>query len=257
MRRNAVVLAIVWATIAGAVPARAQAPQEAASASATQPPVEPRPETLLQALRKMHVTAGTDILGTSAYIWRGFVPTDAFSLQPNSWIKAGGLTLSSWSNMAGRNAGGFLTEHDFTLDYSKSAGRLTMSAGWINYVFPPAETGRHSNELYVGMAHASYLNPAVRVYQDVHAGKGSYLNVAIAHEYPVGRVAVTPNATLGYNHHQWIDRSTFSDAAFGVKVKIPTPIRRLSISPFVTYSQTLAADIFPSRLYGGLGISVQ
>lgn len=260
MRVIVVVTATVATMAAGVRGAHAQGTQAASaeSSSAQAPASQPAPETLAEALRRVKITAGTDLVATSAYIWRGFVPTDAFSLQPTSWIRVGGLTISSWANVAGRRAGGPLTEHDVIVDYSASVGRLTLSAGWINYVFPPAETGRHSDEVYAGVAHASYLNPAVRVYQDVHAGSGTYLNAGVAHEYPMGHgIAVTPSASIGYNHHQWIDRSTFSDATVGVKVKMPTGLKHLSVAPFVNYSRTLARELFPSRIYGGLGISVQ
>lgn len=256
MKRTVVGLLVASSLVAGVVEARAQSGSEGAAQRPAQ--AEPPPETLVEALRRMHVSVGTEIVSTSAYIWRGFIPTDAFSVQPNTWVKFGNLTLSSWSNMAGQSVGGLLTEHDLTVDYSQAVGRFTVTGGWINYVFPPAETGRHSNEIYGGLSHASYLNPTVRVYQDVHEGSGTYVNFAVSHEFEAaGGLKVTPSAALGYNHHQWVDASTFSDASFGLKVKVPTPVKHLAVAPFVTYSRSLAQDHFPSRLYGGFGIVIQ
>ncbi len=203
------------------------------------------------------ITRGVDLVGTSAYLWRGFVPTDALSVQPNLWIKAGDVTLSSWGNTARPRVGGLLTEHDFTVDYTRTAGRYVVSAGWINYLFPSVDVGRYSNEFYVGVSHASFLNPAVRVYHDVQVGAGTYVNAGVSHEFAVGRALVTPSVAVGYNRHQWIAESTWSDALMGVKVKVPTSSKRLTLVPFVNYSRSLASGLFPSRFYGGLGVSVQ
>jgi len=255
MKRKVVGLLIASFVATGATPAHAQSGSEGA---AQQPRPEAPAETLVDALRRLDVSAGTDIVATSAYIWRGFVPTDAFSIQPNTWVRIGHLTVSSWSNVARRRVGGPLTEHDFTVDYSRPVGRFVVTAGWINYVFPPAETGRHSNEIYGGVSHTSYLNPTVRVYRDVHEGSGTYVNVGLAHEYAPGDgVTVTPNVAVGYNDNLWVDASTFSDAAFGVKVKVPTPFEHLAVAPFITFSRSLARDRFPSRVYGGFGLVMQ
>ena len=204
------------------------------------------------------IHAGVDMLGTSRYVWRGFLPTDGFSLEPNLWVKIGGLTMSSWMNTTGPSRGGLFTEHDLTVDYTMSIGPFVLSTGWIAYFFPKADSGRHSNEIYAGVAHSSYLNPTLRVFQDVHAGAGTYVNISISHEYPVGKgVAIAPILSAGYNHRQWIADSTFSDAVIGLRIKLPTPSRHVTVAPFVNYSRSLAREFFPSTVSGGLGVSVQ
>lgn len=203
------------------------------------------------------IIKGVDLVGTNAYLWRGFVATDRFSVQPNLWLKYGVVTVSSWGNTARPQGHGLLTEHDLTVDVTKAAGRFAVSAGWINYLFPTVDTGRYSNEFYAGVSHASFLNPSVRVYHDVQAGAGTYLNGAVSHEFTVGRLLVTPSAAVGYNRHQWIAESTWSDALMGLKVKLLSPSKRLTIAPFLNYSRSLARDLFPSRFSGGLGVSVQ
>ncbi len=169
---------------------------------ATPPPPAPAP--------RFDVTAGTEFLASSSYVWRGFQPNSSFSVQPNTWVKIDNLTVSSWMNIARRHVEHRpVTEHDLTIDYSATRGAFTWSAGWINYVFPEVETGRYSNELYAGFSHSSYLNPSFRVYQDVHAGTGTYVNVGVSHTYPVvsSKVTLMPSVALGYNHRQWIDTS--------------------------------------------------
>src|SRR5262245_61093680 len=78
-------------------------PSSSASASEPQPPASsasPAPAP------KWHVTAGSEWMATNAYIWRGFVPNDSFSVQPNNWIKVGDITVTSWMNIARRHVEG-------------------------------------------------------------------------------------------------------------------------------------------------------
>lgn len=206
------------------------------------------------------VTAGIDLLATSAYVWRGFELTPDLNVQPNAWLKLGNLTLSSWINVAStRPNGDHLTEHDFTADYSVTRGRTTLSAGYINYLFPDLDTNRISHEVYAGLSHASYFAPSLRAYHDIHVGSGTYVSLGASHTYtlPGQQVALTPSLALGYNHRQWIDASTFSDLGLGLRATLPTPLPRVSIAPFVAYSRSLARAYFPSRFFYGLGVSLQ
>jgi hypothetical protein len=204
------------------------------------------------------VATGLDMVGTSAYVWRGFVPTEGFSLEPNLWVRVGRVTLSSWMNVDGSRTAPAFTEHDFSIDYSHPVGRWTMSAGWINYLFPAVETGRHSDEVYAGVSHASYFNPVFRLYVDVHAGSGAYASLGASHVYDLPRgLAIQPSLTVGYNHEQWMDQSMLSDVNAGVKLTLPTLAGHWTLSPFVNYSRSLDADVLPSRVYGGLAVSVR
>jgi hypothetical protein len=181
-------------------------------------------------------------------------------VQPNTWVKIDNLTISSWMNIANRHVEHRpITEHDLTADYSATRGAFTWSAGWINYVFPEVETGRYSNEFYAGFSHSSYLNPSFRVYQDVHAGTGTYVNLGVSHTYPVltTKMTLTPSAALGYNHKQWIDVSTFSDLNMGLRLTVPGPVKRLWLAPFINYSRSLDRAVIESKAYGGLSVAVR
>jgi hypothetical protein len=247
------VMVMTAQSVGAQTPVAAEQTPAAASTSEGQPTAPPAPAT-----PRLQVTAGTEFMATSAYVWRGFVPNASFSVQPNTWVKVGDVTVSSWMNVAREHVQNRpVTEHDLTIDYSKTRGSVTWSAGWINYAFPELTVGRYSNELYVGVAHASYFNPSLRVYQDVHEGSGTYVNAAVNHAYEVGDFTLTPSVALGYNHHQWIDVSTFSDLNVGLRLTVPTPFKRLSVAPFVNYSRSLETSVIPSRTFGGLAFSVR
>lgn len=227
----------------------------AAAAPDAQPAGPPTPAAVPVA-----VTSGAEINFYSEYMWRGFVYQDAFSAQPTYWLKFGdSLTVSSWLNVSREQVEGPITEHDLTVDYTKAISpKFTMSAGWINYVYPALETQNISNEFYGGIAHGSYFNPAARLYMDVHSGTGLYLNLSAGHTYAIGSsgLTATPSFSIAYNHKSWIDTSTWSDANMGVKVTVPTPLKRLFLTPQLYYSKALTDEVpgIESRWYGGIGI---
>lgn len=203
------------------------------------------------------VSAGAEVLFVSAYVWRGFVPADAPSYQPAAWVAVGDLTISSWVSLSGRSAGS-ATEHDLTVDYSRAWRDWTLSVGWINYVFPQADTDGVSNEIYGGLAYGGPLTPSLRVYHDVHAGSGTYVSLAVGHTMALAnRVELSPAVAVGYNHRAWIDRSGWSDVNVSLKAAVPLGRSRLWVVPLVGYSHPMSRAIGPRRAYGGLGLTVR
>ena len=208
----------------------------------------------------LETSFGASLTFASAFVWRGFVLGSDPALQPSVWAEIGPVTISSWSNTYVPSAGGMrYSEHDFSVDYSREVRGLTISAGWINYTFPREASGRHTNEFYAAVGTGGYLAPKFQVYHDVNEGKGTYAMLSVAHEYPLtpGGVTIEPAVSLGYNHHQWTERTGFSDLTTVVTATLPTPIKRLSLQPFVGYSCGFDAATFPRRFYGGLTLAVE
>jgi hypothetical protein len=202
-------------------------------------------------------TSGASVMVASAYVWRGFQPTEGAAIQPSTWVKFGNLTISSWMNVIAAGGPGSLNEHDLTVDYTRSVGAWSLSAGYINYFFPTADSGRLSDEFFVGAAWTGPLSPTVRVYTDVHEGSGTYVSAGISHTLTIGAMTMTPAATLGYNHRQWVEGSGLSDLVLGVQMTLPSVSRHLSIAPFVTYSKSLHEEWFPSKAFAGATLTVR
>jgi hypothetical protein len=230
-----------------------KAAADKAKADDAQPTAPPTP-----APPPIAVSSGGEIGFYNKYLWRGFILADAVSMQPTYWVKfADAVTVSSWMNVARDQLEGPLTEHDLTVDYTKTLnGKWTVSGGWINYVFPGLDAGAVTNEIYGGLTHASYLNPTVKAYVDFHEGDGTYLNFSVSHTYALGSqgFAATPSFALGYNNKQWIDDASWSDANFGLKLTVPTPIKKLFLTPAIYYSKSLNDDFFDDHFIGGIGI---
>jgi hypothetical protein len=166
--------------------------------------------------------------------------------------------VSSWFNVAGEQPAGPLTEHDLAVDWSRALGGWSLSAGWINYVFPGAAADGVTNEFYGGVGYAGPLNPFIKVFQDVHAGSGTYVSLGVSQTFGLsGGASLTPSFTLGYNHRQWIDGSTWSDATWGLKLLHPLPVNRLWISGYLAYTNGLDETFFPDTFHGGIGVAVR
>ncbi len=202
------------------------------------------------------LSAGFDLSDTSAYVWRGWVLHDGACFQPDLWVAVGDVTVTSWMNM--RHSGGGdvnLDEHDLTVDYSRAVKRVTLSAGWTNYRYRGLNSG-HSNEFYVGARADVPLQPGVQIYQDVEQGTGTYVSLSAGHEVPLGkRLSAAGQVALGYNSHQYIEGSGFSDVAVTAKLSIPIPSARAALEPMLIYSHSLMPDQFPSKLFGGLAVA--
>jgi hypothetical protein len=205
------------------------------------------------------ISAGADVAVASDYVWRGFLENPTISAQPNLWMTVGDFTLSSWMNASrvGPN-GRSLTERDLTLDYTHAFGSFELSGGWINYTFVDVSVDRYSNEVYSSLAYTGYLSPTVHLYQDVQQGSGSYISLDVSHEYPVWHAGVTlsPQMSVGYNHRQWIDASTFSDANLGLTLSVPLMQDRLRVAPAINYSKALDRTLFDDHLYWAVTVSV-
>lgn len=246
--------------LAGAA-AQAQAPS---TTSPTQgqatPGVAPRlpaaPEPSEPEWRLGAMTFGADTSVTTAYVWRGWILDTGRCLQPDVWVKMGDLTVTSWVNvhmMSGTSLS--LTEHDLSVDYSHEAGRVTLSAGWINYATLGHQAG-NTNEFYGGLRLKTLFNPGVQVYHDVQLGNGTYVSLSANQGFPiVRRVGGTAQVSVGYNHHQYTEVSGWSDVAVTLKLNVEVPSARVTLQPTIAYSHSLLPDVFPSRVFGGLSVA--
>jgi hypothetical protein len=238
-------------------PPAAQPGEEGAETQSTAAPADGESTQTLAAPEQAPLfAAGSDILATSAYVWRGFVP-GGFSVQPALWITVGRLTVSSWMSFA--NFDGPMTEHDLTIDYTTPVPHGDMSIGYVNYAFPGSSEGAHSQEVYVGYTHRSPFSPTLRVFHDLDVGSGTYVSGSLSYTFAVtsARLEFTPSAAIGYNHRQWVDASTWSDLNVGITVALPAILERMRVAPFLFRSQSLNRAEFPSRWYGGVGISLK
>jgi hypothetical protein len=199
---------------------------------------------------------GSEIVLSTAYVWRGFLNSDTTCVQPGAWVTFGGVTFSSWLNVESRAASRLsLVEHDFAVEYARDAGEFSLSVGWVNYFFPAEETDRHTNELFATIAHAGPLSPDFAVYVDPHAGSGIYAAASVGHSLALrdDSVRAAARAGVGYNHRLWIDGSGFADVNIRLGLELPL-FGEARLEPFLTYSRGLRPETRSHYLYGGVSM---
>jgi hypothetical protein len=200
---------------------------------------------------------GSEVALSSAYVWRGFVTTETACLQPEAWFSLRDITISTWLNVEWIGPSRLsLTEHDLTVEYGRELGSFDVSLGWVNYFFPTEETARHSNELFVTVAHAGRLSPAFALYVDPHEGSGVYGVASVGHARSVwgGSVRAAGRVGVGYNHRQWIDESGLSDVNLHLALEVPPLFGMATMEPFLAYSRGFRSEMKAHHFYGGFTI---
>lgn len=190
----------------------------------------------------------------SSYVWRGFTLDDDPVIQPGFNVSGHGFTVSFWGSFDYGNKDGLASdETDFIVDYTKSFGDISVSAGNTVYGFPGGQT--YSTELYVGLGLGKLpLDPGIIYYYDNGTGEGSYISVD-------GSLVISK---LNIGLHIGINNELFiigngGDYAITLGSEIQLT-QKLTFSPAVGYSIPFG-DLEDkndgnqdSKLYGGFSI---
>jgi hypothetical protein len=144
----------------------------------------------------------------SRYVWRGQTLSEGIVVQPTVGVTLGGFSANLWGNVDFDNDeqdddGIVMNETDMTLSYTMPVGPVSVTGGMIYYDFDGGDT----TELYLTCAMETLLNPSLSLYYDIDDGDGGFAVLAVSHSFPVGPVALTAGASLGFN---------LGDAAMGL-----------------------------------------
>ncbi len=197
-----------------------------------------------------------DIGAYSQYVWRGIQQNSGKkSVQGDFGIDAGnGLSANVWFANGGltNNAGGSVTEFDWTVDYSGEINDFSYSLGYIYYSYLNNASG-NTGEVYVG---AGYGPLSATYYYATNSNrggwkKGSYLDVALSQNvsgfdlgadfgFYFGKKSTTtstnvyPTTKKGLGH---IDLSISKDVALTKQVTI-TPSLMVSIPTWKNHQKS-------------------
>jgi hypothetical protein len=154
------------------------------------------------------VSLGADVALNSAYNWRGVSLTNKPVIQPDAYISVAGFTAGVWANVEptkydgatdiseGGGARSGIAEIDYWVEYGRTTGVVSWTAGWVAYTYNKNNAGLNStyntSELY---ASASLDNlpftPSLGVWYDIDNVKGLYVEPSVT--YPI---AVAPTVSL-------------------------------------------------------------
>ena len=165
------------------------------------------------------IAIGADAGLYSDYVWRGLTYTNRFVIQPDAYVATafGGTAASAgvWANVepgqydgatdiseGGGLSGPDLTEWNWWVELSGSAGRHRIAGGVTGYQYPN-QAGRTSGlntiELYGRAQLALPLRPRVSLYWDVDHYRGLYAEGSLMQPVPVSpRVSLELGALAGF-----------------------------------------------------------
>lgn len=181
----------------------------------------------------------------SHYMWRGLRLSEDGVFQPSVTVGAKGFSANLWANY--QFDPNNWTEVDFTGSYAGEAGKYNYEAGYVHY---GVNEGPDSDEFFAGVGHSDVLNPSFKIYVDVNAGSGSYLqaglepSVLLRKDFSLNFKTfvgyVLKNSYMGLND---ADRefSNFYNADFQVSLTMPLG-KGFSLEPVIGYSTALSKN---------------
>ena len=181
----------------------------------------------------------------SHYMWRGLRLSEGGVFQPSATISARGFSANIWANYQFDPRS--WTEVDFTAAYAGDKARINYELGFIHY---GVKEGLDSDEIYGSIGYSNPLNPSVKVYVDVNAGRGAYMQAGVEPSVPLGREialnlkaftgVVFKNSYMGVND-RGLEFSNFYSADFQASLTIPL-VKKVSLEPLIGYSTALSRN---------------
>ncbi|RJP58126.1 MAG: hypothetical protein C4541_08845 [Candidatus Auribacter fodinae] len=221
------------------------------------------------------------------YLWRGQKLGSDTSWMPYVTVSPdfeplGNASFTYWADMTQHVEGDDNLEMDFVFDYTvemmdllalccydQNAAPewanllldLSLSAGYINYYFPPTQDDSH--EVYGSITFNKIpLNPSMAIYNDFGQGSGVWLEWGVSHAFDLKYFMLNVYSILGYNHRQWGKTSALSTIVYGASIPVPLGAH-MKIEPFLSYSQRLErtftdddTDLVHDEWYGGFNYSI-
>jgi len=134
-------------------------------------------------------------------------------------------------------------ENDLSLDYSKTLGKFTATAGALWYVYD-AKSGADTWDLYGVLAYDfPLLNPKLTINWDVDKFRTGYGTASISHPFNLTKsFTITPSAALGidfgYNSRAAQSNADFNDLLLGLTANLQLN-KHLSVHAGVQFSVAL------------------
>ena len=179
-----------------------------------------------------HTEAPPAVTGTASlsvlnkYIFRGYeINRGSFVVQPYTSVSYKGFSVSFWGNVdsrshgtptvnpAARNMDGKRewNETDLTLSYTYTAGKCSLTGGWIYYALKYAD---ETEELFLSGTYDMLLKPTLAVYQDYRSYPGTYVNFSVGHSIKVYKEnTLDLAASWGYERGKGSFWQTYSRSA--------------------------------------------
>jgi len=209
------------------------------------------------------VTAGMDVV--SAYVWRGITFNDGLVLQPSVDVSSNGFGINVWGNLDVDDYddtldSGEFSEVDITLSYGFDLDPVSVTVGYIDYLFPNGIEGTREAFLGVSTEPVPGVSLGLTGYYDFDEVDDYYFNLGVgyAHEFN-GGLAMGVSASAGYAGEDMSagDDGGLNEYTLGVDATYVVT-EALCLGAFVAYTDTFDEDVLPEQdvdVYGGASIS--
>lgn len=133
----------------------------------------------------------------SDFVWRGIRLGGGPVYQSSFTVRSRGFSFNLWGNFD-LDAARF-SEIDGTVSYGREFKRFDLETGLIHY---GVVDGHDSDELYAGVTARCFLQPSLRVFFDVNAGRGAFIQAAAGRTITLSpRVSLDLIASVGMVLH--------------------------------------------------------
>ncbi|MDT8442011.1 MAG: TorF family putative porin [Desulfuromonadales bacterium] len=209
----------------------------------------------------------------SEYLWRGFGLSGSMPVaQAGMDISFKGFTLSYWTNVQLKSdsgegfRSGEATENDFVIDYTLDVNDLvSVSVGNIYYMLDGDYADLpDTNELYLGVALNTLLEPALTIYYDWDEAEenGLFYTASIGHSHDLAEgLSLSLGALVSYNDESDYSVGDYSDwhnyeLSAGIDYALTDQI---SISPTLLFSSGISdesKDVIDSEFVYGIAATL-
>ncbi|HVN97128.1 MAG TPA: hypothetical protein VMT62_11915 [Syntrophorhabdaceae bacterium] len=212
------------------------------------------------------VTGSGSIGFYNQYIFRGYeIGKSGLVIEPSLTESYKGFTATFWGNVDSneRNTTSAVfgnegrkgwDETDFSLSYTYTISKLSLTGGYTYYALKYAE---ETEELWLTLALDVLTKPTLSVYQDIQSYKGTYFNLAFAHSFTLPKdITLDLGASFGYEigeSNYWKTYQTATGDYTGskyrgfhdgmVKAGLTIPVTKaFTIQPLVQYWFPLSSN---------------
>ncbi len=209
----------------------------------------------------------------SAYVWRGITFNDGIVVQPSLDVTKGGFGFNVWGNLDiddydNTLDDGEFSEVDLTLSYGFDIKSVSISFGYIEYLFPeiPTRSGAlGTREVYGSISVEPFtgFTTGVTVYYDFDEVEDYYvsLNIGYSREL-VDKLSMDIGFTAGIAGEDFSETYGGTDDGFydyNISLGLGYAFTdTISASGFIAYADSFDEDVLPEQdvdVYGGIGAS--
>ncbi len=193
----------------------------------------------------------------SAYVWRGITFNDGVVVQPSLDVTKGGFGVNVWGNVDWDDYddtldSGEFSEVDLTFSYGFDLDPVSISAGYIEYLFPAGIDGTREVFITLGMDLFAGLGAELALYYDIDEFEDLYANFSLGYSLPVSDAFTLDfGATAGYMGEDTAlgGENGFNEYLLSVGGTYAAT-KALSISGSVNYTDAIDEDVLPDGPYG-------